>query len=65
MGSGQDDEDDIDRERLNTLPCDAPEGDDEAEHFIICPSCGQAYDCRRLGDVLHHDEPGHEPLPSQ
>ena len=34
----------------------------EAEHFITCPECGQAIDCRRLGDVLRHDEPGHEPI---
>lgn len=32
-------------------------------HFITCAECGQDVDCRRLGDVLHHDEPGHEPLP--
>ena len=36
----------------------------EAMHFMNCPSCGQATDCRNLGDVLHHDQPGHAPLPS-
>ncbi|MGR6331356.1 non-homologous end-joining DNA ligase [Sphingomonas sp. XXL09] len=37
----------------------------EAMHFISCPECGQAIDCRNLGDVLHHDEPGHDPLPPE
>lgn len=36
---------------------------DEAEHFYACPACGQAVDCRDLGAVFHHEEPGHEPLP--
>lgn len=35
----------------------------EAEHFYTCPVCGQAVDMRRLGDVFHHEQPGHEPLP--
>lgn len=35
---------------------------DEAEHFYACPACGQMVDMRRLGDVLHHEEPGHERL---
>lgn len=36
--------------------------DNEADHFYQCPSCGQAVDMRKLGDVLHHEEPGHKPL---
>lgn len=47
---------------LNRFPCISPELSDESEHFIICVGCGQAIDCRRLGDVFHHEEPGHEPL---
>jgi hypothetical protein len=35
----------------------------EADCFYICPDCGQAVDERDLGQVLHHEEPGHEPLP--
>lgn len=35
---------------------------DEAEHFITCAACGQAIDMRDLGQVFHHEEPGHEPL---
>lgn len=53
----------LSREALNAIPCTAPDLENEAEHFILCPECGQAIDCRRLGDVLYHDEPGHEPIP--
>jgi len=51
------------RETLNACPvlCSAAE---EADHFIDCPECGQPIDCRRLGDVLHHEEPGHVRLPA-
>lgn len=53
-----------DRERLNALKAKREGGEpaDEADHFYVCPQCGQAVDMRRLGDVLHHEEPGHEPL---
>jgi hypothetical protein len=34
----------------------------EAEHFYVCEACGQAVDMRDLGQVFHHEEPGHEPL---
>jgi hypothetical protein len=30
--------------------------DDEREHFITCQACGTIIDCRRLGDVLEHEE---------
>jgi len=56
----------IDREMLN-----ASKGKplapvlDEREHFYVCNHCGQAVDMRLLGDVLYHDEPGHEPLARQ
>jgi hypothetical protein len=29
---------------------------------MACPTCGQAIDMRQLGQVLHHDEPGHLPI---
>lgn len=48
-------------DELNSLRVTAPEGD-ERENFYMCPDCGQAVDFRRLGDVLHHDEPGHSRL---
>lgn len=35
------------------------------EHFYVCEACGQAVDMRKLGDVFHHEEPEHEPLPAQ
>ena len=56
----------MDRDELNALPAKRIGGEpaDEAEHCIVCPSCGQAIDCRNLGDVLYHEEPGHEWLPS-
>lgn len=54
----------LDRERLNML---ASSAEDEAvthmAHYETCRDCGQSIDLRRLGDVLHHDEPKHDPLP--
>lgn len=38
------------------------EPEDEADHFMVCPDCGQAFDCRNLGEVMHHSEDGHEPM---
>jgi bifunctional non-homologous end joining protein LigD len=34
----------------------------EADHFYNCPHCNERVDRRRLGDVLHHEQPGHEPI---
>ncbi|WP_152639877.1 hypothetical protein [Sphingobium bisphenolivorans] len=53
------------REELNALPVEAPDLEDETQHFYVCADCGQAVDMRRLGDVLHHEDPGHERLPEQ
>ena len=53
---------DMTLDELNALRVTASPADDELEHFITCPECHQAIDCRRLGDVLHHDEPGHARL---
>lgn len=36
---------------------------DEARHFFRCPTCGQIVDKRDLGQVIHHEESGHLPLP--
>ena len=57
--------DEEEREELNSLRVSYPDLEDEAEHFYICDACGQAVDMRKLGDVLHHEEPGHDPLPVQ
>lgn len=56
---------DLDRDALNAKPARRVGGEpaDEAEHFFVCATCGQAVDKRRLGDVLHHERDGHEPLP--
>lgn len=54
-----------DRDSLNALPCKAPDLEDETQHFYVCQGCGQAVDMRKLGDVFHHEEPGHDPLPIQ
>jgi hypothetical protein len=54
-----------DREGLNALkaaPLDDPAT--ELEHFMTCAECGQSFDMRNLGDALHHDQPGHRPIPS-
>lgn len=36
--------------------------DNEEDHYYICGECGQAVDMRNLGEVFHHEEPGHERL---
>ena len=55
---------DVSRDELNALRAQGPEHEDEAAHFYVCKACGQSVDKRRLGDVFHHEEPGHEPLPT-
>ena len=59
----------IDREELNQIRSmrgrDRPEPvENEADHFYVCKACGQAVDKRRLGDVFHHEEAGHSPIPA-
>jgi hypothetical protein len=34
----------------------------EAEHFDLCPACGQAVDMRDHSAVLHHERNGHKPM---
>lgn len=41
------------------------EQQNEADHFYKCPARGQAMGMRDLGEVFHHELPGHEPLPVQ
>jgi hypothetical protein len=36
----------------------------ERSHFYPCEVCGQAVDKRDLFAVLHHEQPEHEPLPT-
>lgn len=49
--------------RLNLIraECVGCETNDEAEHFMTCPTCGQAFDLRMLGEVFHHHKAQHEP----
>ena len=42
-----------------------PEVGSEAEHFMNCAACGQAFDMRDLGQVFHHEELGHKPITPQ
>lgn len=35
----------------------------EVDHFTRCATCGQAFDMRDLEAVIHHEQPGHEPVP--
>ena len=54
-----------DREELNAIISErlgVPV--DEAQHFYVCKACGQAVDKRKLGDVFHHEEADHEPIPT-
>lgn len=39
---------------------DGPQPKNEAEHFEVCPQCGQAIDARDLKEVLRHLQPGHK-----
>lgn len=35
----------------------------EVDHFAVCKTCGQAYDRRELGVVMHHLQARHRSLP--
>jgi hypothetical protein len=53
----------VDREALNALPSVSLDPVQEADHYYTC-CCGQSVDYRRLGDVLHHEDPDHKPIPT-
>jgi hypothetical protein len=36
----------------------------EADHFYVCEHCKQAVDMRDLGQVFHHEERPHQPIPN-
>ena len=50
------------REALNASNVVAPDLPEEHHHLYRCRTCGEVVDRRNLGYVLHHEEPGHEPL---
>jgi hypothetical protein len=31
------------------------------EHFVVCPICGQIFDCRETEQVRHHTQAQHQP----
>jgi hypothetical protein len=37
----------------------APDSPDE--HIVICPACGQMFDCREAAQVEHHSTEKHTP----
>jgi uncharacterized C2H2 Zn-finger protein len=41
--------------------CAGVSPDDEKEHLIICPTCGQMFDCRDQADLEHHSNEAHAP----
>jgi hypothetical protein len=40
--------------------CEGIASDSPLEHMIICPVCGQMFDCREQEQVAHHSKPVHE-----
>ena len=50
------------REALNALQVTAPDLPSEHHHLYRCAECGLLVDRRDLGDVLHHEKCGHEPI---
>lgn len=36
----------------------------EEEYYYVCSECGQSVDMRDLGEVFHHKDIGHKPLPT-
>jgi len=57
---------DEERKELNRHPgkIEGPEPEDQREHFYRCKRCGQMVDKRLLGDVLHHEQALHAPIPA-
>jgi Fe2+ or Zn2+ uptake regulation protein len=35
-------------------PCERADPASPAEHLIVCPDCGQIFDCRDEAQVRHH-----------
>lgn len=34
----------------------------DVEHYVVCPVCGQIFDCREQRQMQHHTEALHDPL---
>lgn len=41
--------------------CAGVSPDDESERLIVCPHCGQMFDCRDRAQVEHHSSKEHPP----
>ncbi len=41
--------------------CAGVSADDEREHLIVCPACGQMFDCRDRAQIEHHSSDEHRP----
>jgi hypothetical protein len=42
--------------------CEGVNPDSPVEHIIVCPVCGQMFDCRHAAAVAHHSVADHAPL---
>jgi hypothetical protein len=41
--------------------CRGVSPDSPDEHIVVCPTCGQMFDCREHAQVEHHSRERHEP----
>jgi hypothetical protein len=48
------------RETVEEL-CERADPASPVEHLIVCPGCGQIFDCRDEAQVRHHAKAGHDP----
>jgi hypothetical protein len=39
--------------------CENADPQSEVEHLIVCPGCGQIFDCRDAAQVTHHAAADH------
>lgn len=39
--------------------CEGVRHDNPEPHIIVCPVCGQMFDCKDAEDVAHHTLPDH------
>jgi hypothetical protein len=41
--------------------CEGVDPNSDVEHIIVCPVCGQMFDCRDSSSVAHHSAQKHVP----
>lgn len=41
--------------------CEGVNPNNPIEHIVVCPLCGQMFDCRDQGAVRHHSRDKHNP----